>query len=195
MKHFKLTRERAIEIATTFVENDFRLLVDSFLSPRYSYMIFDKGLDDDLKRRLELPDRFWIISIIEQIYDYSTTGIWSGNNAPEEVVLMFEDLLELEIGGSAGSFAEAKINELRELDDLLAARESLSSIASYYRASDTIDRSQLALLADMSEESIRQAAYLEGEERLEYCGRGEIHVEEARRWLKVKGKYVKSRCA
>lgn len=154
---------------------------------------------------------------LEQQYDFAFHGLVSDSGPSMEmdgdhtwVALFLCDLsralVVLEIGAYGATELEAAVKRCFHACELANARRALEDqeIFSYFAYASTDDRSehapydgltihQLALLSGLEEMSVRTAASRKGPNMLptyKEGGRTLVRSEDAREWLKAKGRYI-----
>jgi len=182
MKNFPITEQEAVELVNSFINQELYSMIGSYLGSKAAkyafepeYVLYDQ------------KEESWILKITKSMYRFATTGIWEGGAYGEEKPI-FEAFLETTIPDYfQDSFAEDKtdLSKLSPILELADAREIVSPIDGYN--SHNLDILQIAYLADMTPESVRVSRYAEGDKRLSCDEQGFIQVDEAKRWLTVKG--------
>lgn len=163
----------------------------------------------------ERHSMFHLENEFSTLYDYATTGIFDNcliNDLCEYKIFASKEIYNLErLLDSCGYSEWLKGTPLSvktvEIMEVIAARELMTPLAWFDYPSfnsenldepeNTISRKILAILAEVSEESVRQAHYAKGEDRLVGCEASNNFYSriEAIRWLKVKGKFSPCRYA
>ena len=218
MAKLTFTKEELLEDFKKLYFRDiapFRTLLSTwFYSERVNKLLdLDKYPSfDDMGKRHE---KFHLETEFSTLYDYATTAILNYGLGDELYAYQYyaqEEILNLERMFERCDYAvwhrgTSLSDKACEIMEVIAARELMTPLDWHDNPpfndenlddpENTISRKVLAILAEVTEESVRQAHYAKGEDRLLPCENSNSCYSRAEviRWLKVKGQFSPCRYA
>ncbi|QCF27475.1 hypothetical protein [Hydrocarboniclastica marina] len=175
-------------------QEDLRRIADDFIGSEVSGLL-NLALGDDRKEvaldldgyRTRGPDgevrtKFAIQELLERVFAFAVMAEEVGREREDEEAL--DAFLDFDAGRVAISSRSERL-ELLELAELHRARLTLE----FGYEGEALTRTQVALLGDFAEETVRAAGFAEGDAHLPQMQGGHVTREDARRWLNHKGRY------
>lgn len=179
-----LSREKLQKIAQDFINNEVSDVINLFLGQDRTALALD--LDNHKSQDLSggTREHFEIELLLDRCFEFAFERRQGRDDQADHDAL--RALVEFNAGDTVidSTFAERQesLGLLRDLHEAVMAFE-------YGENDDTLTREQIAFLSGLAVETVRLAAFAEGEDRLPQERPGVARKADVQRWLLHKGKY------
>lgn len=179
-----LSREKVQEIAQDFINNEVSDIINLFLGQDRTALALD--LENHKSQDLSggTRDQFDIELLLGRCFDFAVERRQCRDDEADQDSL--RALVEFNAGDTV---INSTFTERQETLGLLLNLHEAVMAFEYGDDDDTLTREQIALLSELAVETVRLAAFAEGEDRLPQERPGVARKADVQRWLLHKGKY------
>jgi hypothetical protein len=198
MEFRDLLRDELAGEIDVFLEDEISPLVSCFIGVPFdaSSYIRDTVFTDEQDNERTLP---YLHECFDTCFEFAKSGIWDGDDF-WDTILDYSIFLSIKL---PDDFNDLGLGASKRTDHKLVVEAVWARLALNPELFDGnleilgagevelgfVSRRQLAVLSGLAEDTIRAATYHDGENKLNTLESGLVDVEEAIRWLTVKGKY------
>ena len=179
-----LTLNRLHQVAQDFVLNEVSDLLSVTLGDDRKELALDLENHETSDLNGNRRDTFQIEQLLESCFQFAVERRQGGDDDADQQMLL--SLVDFNAGELV---VESTLNQRRKvLGQLLELHEAVMAFE-YGEDEDTLTREQVALLSGLAVETVRLAAFAEGEDKLPQERPGVARQADVQRWLIHKGRY------
>ena len=193
MEFITYTKQQAVELARDFIEQDFRLLCDSFLDPVRSARLFSNAPEHVRSEAGDSLDGYLLEDVVATFYEFVTTGRWVSGDI-QEYVPIFNDFVHFDALPGLAASASTNPKQLLCLWNAFHSRMRIDPLpGDESPGSGLVGFDDIASVGGFALQTVRVATYAKGENQLKVVNRDKVERAEAVRWLTLKGRFKPSR--